>query len=158
MKCCVTEPHLGRGTGPHEAGMTPASHPKRHLLLQPVILSPRLFGYSKAPLAVKPCGASAYGVGLGRLELPTSRLSGATVWDRITARNRLNPYWAARSAALATCDAGSCRGSTAGITAGTAVIGAGIPDSAGIPDLKSARCPRLTLTKTVRSNPIRENC
>ena len=40
-------------------------------------------------------------MGLGRFELPTSRLSGASVWDRITARNRINPYWAARSAVLA---------------------------------------------------------
>lgn len=30
---------------------------------------------SKAPLAVRPCGDIAYQMGLGRLELPTSRLS-----------------------------------------------------------------------------------
>ncbi len=59
--------------------LTPCSMPLMYVrsnpVLQSVLLPSRLSCYNKAPKALRPCGAIAYKMGLGRLELPTSRLS-----------------------------------------------------------------------------------
>ena len=79
----ATDSRSGLNTAPRHSNVVPSklSHPLEPPrpgtpVLLPVLLPSRFSCYSKAPPAVRPCGATAYGVGLGRLELPTSRLSG----------------------------------------------------------------------------------
>ncbi len=63
----MTEP--GAPAAAHQGGR-PAP-----LLLQLLLQTSGLFCHTKTPQAVRPYGASTYKVGLGRFELPTSRLS-----------------------------------------------------------------------------------
>ena len=71
----------------------------------------------RAGLVGRAGSASIEEVGLGRFELPTSRLSGGSPEGPITARNDVSPYRAARSVALAETRCRTLPGFNSGKTA-----------------------------------------